>query len=333
MDQRNQELDFIRAAAILLVIFQHAWSMLGLDEPSTAFTYHGYRALIYGVPLFVMLSGYLQIRHPMPAGPYLKKRFSRILPPFLLWAVVVYAISVFMHRYGAVSGLRDALVQFVPFLLTNKINAAYWYVFMLAGLYLVTPVLHAAFEAAENRKKLLEYCLLIWIAISALGDVYPACSLVTYFPIVGYLGYYLLGYYLCLYADGRKLNLRIGAIGFPLAYGLNVGMMYLGYTLVTLEILEISCLFLLLKSVRIKSEPVMRRVCDISRYSYGIYLTHFVLIAFCYSAFPKTFDADWATPVEVAILVLGVECVFFWLLDRIRFIPGNLVGISGQKKR
>ena len=329
MDKRDRQLDLIRVVATLLVIFQHAWSMLELDEPSPAFTYNGYRALIYGVPLFVMLSGYLQLRHPMPTGIYLKKRFSRILPPFLLWATVVYVIAVCLHRYDEVTSLRDALLNFIPFLLGNKINVAYWYIFMLAGLYLVTPVLHAAFASGSNRKKLLEYCLLLWVAISALGDLYPACALVTYFPVIGFLGYYLLGYYLCLYAEDRAWNLKAGAVGFPLAYGLNVGVMYLGHTSMFLQILEVACLFLLLKSVCIKSEPVLRCVRDISRYSYGIYLTHFVVIAFCYSFFPQFFPVSWATPIYTSLLVLCIEYAFFHILHRLRFIPDHLVGISG----
>ena len=328
MENRNQELDVIRAVAILLVILQHAWSMLGLNEPAPVFSCVGYQALIYGVPLFVMLSGYLQLRHPMPVGTYLKKRFSRILPPFLLWAVLVYVLSVYLHRYPDVTSWRDALVQFVPYLLTNRINAAYWFVFMLIGLYLITPVLQAAFQAATDRKRLLEYGLLLWVGVTALRDLYPACALVTYYPIVGYVGYYLAGYYLCLYATDRRMNLRIGAVGFPVAYGLNVLMLYLGRPLVTLEILEVLCLFLLLKSVRLKSAPVVNLTGRISRYSYGIYLTHFVLIGFFYAFLPQVFPVSGWTPLYTALLVLIVEFLVFYLFDRLRFIPKKWVGIG-----
>ena len=331
MNTRNPELDFIRAAAILLVILQHAWSILGLDEPLASdpgFACYGYKALIYGVPLFVMLSGYLQLRHPMPLPAFLKKRFSRILLPFLFWAVWVYVISVCMHRYPEVSSLREALLQFVPRLLTNRINAAYWYVFMLAGLYLVTPVLQAALQAAPDRKRLLVYCLAVWVAVTALQDLYPAFAVLSYFPIAGkYLGYYLLGCYLCEQANDRAQNLKIGALGFPLAYALNGWMMACGHELLTLEILEVTCLFLLLKSVRIAASALQRRVDRVSRYSYTIYLTHFVLIAFFYAAFPTLFPRHWATPLYTALLVLFVEYIFCFLLEKLRFIPSRLTGL------
>lgn len=329
MDKRNFELDFIRAVAILLVIVQHAWSILGLDGPAPAISYYGYKALIYGVPLFVMLSGYLQLRHPMPLPDFLKKRFTRILLPFLFWAVIVYVISVCIHHYPEVTTLREALLQFFPRLLTNRINTAYWFVFMLIGLYLVTPVLQAALQAASDRKRLLEYCLAVWVAFMALQDVYPACALIPFFPIAGkYLGYYLMGCYLCEQANQRALNLKIGAIGFPLAYALNAWMMSRGHDFVTLEILEVLCLFLLLKSVRIPAQPVQSFVQCISRYSYTIYLTHFVLIAFFYSVFPPYFPQHGATPLYTSMLVLLLEYLFCFFLEKIRIIPAKITGIS-----
>ena len=111
---------------------------------------------------------------------------------------------------------------------------------MLAGLYLVTPVLQAALQAAPDRKRLLVYCLAVWVAVTALQDLYPAFAVLSYFPIAGkYLGYYLLGCYLCEQANDRAQNLKIGALGFPLAYALNGWMMACGHELLTLEILEV----------------------------------------------------------------------------------------------
>lgn len=328
LDKRDFGLDFIRAVAILLVIVQHAWSILGLDEPAPHFSYYGYKALIYGVPLFVMLSGFLQLRHPLPPATFLKKRLSRILWPFLLWAFLVYVVSVLTHRYPEVTDWREAVLQFLPRLLTNRINTAYWFVFMLIGLYLVTPVLQAALQAAADRKRLLEYCLVVWVALMALQDLYPACALLPFFPVAGkYLGYYLLGCYLCEQAGQRTVNLKIGALGFPLAYGLNAWMMACGHDFLTLEILEVICLFLLLKSVRMPAPPVRLRIERVSRYSYTIYLTHFVLIAFFYRVFPGFFPPHWATPLYTSLLVLAIEYLFCFILERLRFIPSRLTGI------
>lgn len=86
--QRILSLDLIRTVAILLVITQHAWSGLQLDEPGFGIGCHIYQALVVmGVPLFFMLSGTLMLGgKPLPIGQFLSRRFKRLLLPYLLWA-------------------------------------------------------------------------------------------------------------------------------------------------------------------------------------------------------------------------------------------------------
>ena len=329
MRKRLLELDLIRVVAIILVIFQHCWSILELDVPAQVFSYHGYRGLIYGVPLFVMLSGFFQIGRKEAVGPYLKSRFARILPPFFIWMVVAYVLSVVMHKYEEVASWQDALVQFVPFMITNKVNEAFWFIFMLSGLYLVTPVLQRAF-AAEDRKPLLEYCLILWMAILVLWDYLPQFEFVRQFPVAGrYLGYYLAGFYICTYMDDRRKNMRLGAVMFVAAYALNVFLMYRGHSFQILEVLEVLGLFLLLKSVRLgedrKTSAVITRI---SRYSFTIYLTHFIIIRALYTFLPDLFPVHWATPIYTTFLVLAAEYLFCRVLEAIPFIPNRLVGIS-----
>lgn len=329
MRKRLLELDLIRVVAIILVIFQHCWSILELDVPAQVFSYHGYRGLIYGVPLFIMLSGFFQIGRKEAVGPYLKGRFARILPPFFIWMFVAYVLSVVMHKYEEVASWQDALVQFVPFMITNKVNEAFWFIFMLSGLYLVTPVLQRAF-AAEDRKPLLEYCLILWMAVIVLWDYLPQFELVRQFPVAGrYLGYYLAGFYICMYMDDRRMNMRLGAVMFVAAYALNVFLMYRGHSFQILEVLEVLGFFLLLKSVRLgedrKTSAVITRI---SRYSFTIYLTHFIIIRALYTFLPDLFPVHWATPIYTTFLVLAVEYVFCRVLEAIPFIPNRLVGIA-----
>ena len=99
--QRIASFDFVRLVAILLVIMQHSWTGLQLDEPSVGFGRFFYHALVVtGVPLFFMLSGALLLSAPaLPVTDFLNRRFKRLLIPFLLWGTIVYALSVVMHKY------------------------------------------------------------------------------------------------------------------------------------------------------------------------------------------------------------------------------------------
>lgn len=326
---RIPELDLIRTVAIFLVILQHSWSMLGLDTPAAGASYGAYSSIIYGVPLFLMLSGFFQLGHSFDSPrTYLGKRFSRILVPFLFWGAVVYAISAAAHRYEVLGSFRDGLVQFLPYLLTNRINPAYWYIFILSGLYLLTPLLQEAFLPAAERRRPLTYALMLWVCITALGDVFPGFALLGYFPVAGrYLGYYLLGFYVCSFVRDRRFCLRTGAIGLAAAYAANVLMTGAGRPLLTLELVEVLCIFLLLKSFKVGEGPASRLTAAVSRYSYTIYLTHFIIIGALYNYLPWLFPVHWATPLYTAPLVLAAGCLFCLVLDKVGSIPKRLVGL------
>lgn len=325
---RLLEMDFMRVLALLLVIFQHCWSILDLDVPAQAFSYHGYSALIYGVPLFVMISGFFQLSgSPVPVGAFLKKRMTRLLLPFFLWMTVVYILSVLMHKYEDIHTVGDAFRMYVPYFVENRINEAFWYVYMLAGLYLITPVLQRAL-AAPDRKRLLEYCLALWVLLVLLGDFLPQFTFYRLFPVAGrFLGYYLAGFYIGTYLRDKASIRWIGAAGLAVSFALNVALKYAGHSYYILEVGEVVSLFLLVYSFRPADSPASRLMTRISRYSYTIYLTHFVLIRFLYTALPGVFPLHWATPLYTAVLVLACETVFCYVLERLR-LPGKWTGIA-----
>ena len=325
---RLLEMDMMRVLALLLVIFQHSWSILGMNEPAQIFTYHGYSALIYGVPLFVMISGFFQLSAPtLPVGAFLKKRFTRLLLPFFLWMTVVYVLSVLMHRYDEVQTVGDAFRLYVPFFVGNRINEAFWYVYMLSGLYLITPVLQRAL-AAPDRKRLLEYCLALWVLLVLLGDFLPQFTFFRMFPVAGrFVGYYLAGFYMGTYLKDRREMRWIGAAGLAVSFALNVLLKYAGHSYAILEVGEVVSVFLLVNSFRPADSPASRLLTRISRYSYTIYLTHFVLIRFLVTALPEWFPLHGSTPFYLSLLVLACETVFCFVLERLR-IPGKWTGIA-----
>ena len=325
---RLLEMDAMRVLALVLVIFQHSWSILGLDAPAQAFTYHGYSALIYGVPLFVMISGFFQLSAAtLPVGAFLKKRFTRLLLPFFVWMTVVYILSILMHKYDDVRTVGDAFRLYVPYFVGNRVNDAFWYVYMLSGLYLITPVLQRAL-AAPDRKQLLEYCLALWVLLVVLGDFLPQFTFFQLFPVAGrFVGYYLAGYYIGTYLKDKACIRWIGAAGLAVSFTLNVLLKYAGHSYAILEVGEVVSVFLLICSFRPADSPASRLLTRISRYSYTIYLTHFVLIRFLATAMPQWFPASWAAPIYMSVLVLACETAFCFILERLR-IPGKWTGIA-----
>ena len=251
---RIVSLDLIRTVAILLVIMQHAWSGMQFDEPGTGAWSYAYHALVVmGVPLFFMLSGALLLdSQVMGIGHFLSKRFKRLLLPFFLWGTVVYIIAVAMHKYPDVASPMEALRSYIPYMLEGKVNASHWYIYVLIGLYLLTPFLQRAL-ATPHGKQLAGYGVVLWGIWMLLRSYYPAFASMHYYGASGfmYLGFFLLGYYVVKFFTDNRLCRRVGLMGFLVAYPLNVWCISIGSSTTLIHAVAVVCLFLLVKSLAV----------------------------------------------------------------------------------
>lgn len=191
----NALLDWLRALAILMVVTVHTWSLARIDAetyPILSFVY----ALFYrcGVPLFVIISGALQLSAPIrPFGTFYKKRYARILIPFLIWSTVIYLLSCLANKYPEIHSVGDGLRCYIPYMLTNRINEAYWFIGLIIALYATTPFLQRALQGC-SRKELLILCA-CWLCYGVLRHVYPSLYLLEYTSRFTYfLGFYIIGY-------------------------------------------------------------------------------------------------------------------------------------------
>ena len=194
---RNALIDWLRALAILMVITVHTWSLARVDAEI-----HPVLATIYGmfcrwgVPLFVMISGALQLSAPIQSiGTFYKKRYTRILIPFLIWSMVVYVLSIFAGKYDAIHSISQALQYYIPYMLTNRINEAYWFIGLIVALYAITPFLQRALQSC-SRKELIGICI-CWLGYIIARHFYPSLYILQYTSrLTFFLGYYILGYLL-----------------------------------------------------------------------------------------------------------------------------------------
>lgn len=214
LQTRNWNIDLAKAIAMLLVVLQHAWSMLGLDDPAFGLVCGGYRAIsTVGVPLFVFVSGALLLpRQPEPLKVFYKKRLNRLLVPFLLFASLMYIVSLFTGQYDWWSGdLKTAVLRFAPSLLENKINILHWFVHMLLVIYLLTPFLQHAVQGLSRRE--LEGILFVWALGMLFRQYYPTLNVLAYTTTLWkYLGVYVAGYYVTQYRVGEKRYFYLGLV-------------------------------------------------------------------------------------------------------------------------
>ena len=329
--QRIISLDLIRTVAILLVITQHAWSGLRLDEPSPGasiylFIYQA--AVVMGVPLFFMLSGALMLgSKPLPIGQFLSKRLKRLLIPYLLWATLVYIISAVMHKYPDVQTPAEGLQRYLPYLLSGKINPSYWYIFVLMGLYALTPFMQQALSTSRG-KQLAEYGLMLWAAWLMLRAYYPQFGSIHYYSAsaFGYMGFFLCGHYCVRYLTDERRNRRVGAVGFAVAYVLDVWGLADGFSTSLAHTLGVVSLFLWLKSCAVPRRA-SSFITSSGRYTYVIYFAHVPLVGMLCMLDVWGWCPLWICPIVITLLSFIISYLAAWILDRIRCVPNAWVGI------
>jgi len=285
----------LRVIALFSVIVLHTASPLLMNFKTASladwFAADLYNALTrFAVPVFVMISGALLLRRDYDLADFLKKRFTRVLWPFLIWSLVYVAYSWYDEElpfYGDFG--QDALS-----VLHQLRNGAYyhlWYVYMLVGLYLVVPVIGKFVRNASEKE--LRYFLLVWFIVILfsqpwLNSYWPQID-VKYFS--GYIGYLVLGYYLA----NADLNGRAPISGLLIFYFLCLTAIITGTYLITnntknistvmyeplgpFAILYAAGIFLLARVTVFKLPLGLVKLRDlISNLSLGIYLCHAVIL-------------------------------------------------------
>ena len=143
----------------------------------------------------------------------------------------------------------------------------FWYLYMLAGLYLLTPILRIFLAHAEDN--LVKYLVVLWLLGAAFIPV--AGILTTYqlnnevLTITGYVGYFVLGTYLLTVQVRRQtlslfmiLGVALTAIGTYIIAGTVGGgeMYFFQQYLSPTIILAAVMVFLLL--ITVKPAPVQK---------------------------------------------------------------------------
>lgn len=275
---RQYELDVIRVVATALVILIHTKPFLDshfTESTGLMWEHHIMGVVIdVAVPLFVCLSGALLLRKPIvDIGQFFKQRFMRVLLPFVIWSAVVVGIY-------AVTDKSNSIGELVVRACTTGATEAYWFVFMLLGLYLVAPILNVFVRHAQPA--ILTY------AVAIVGVLAMACQMdeLRQFDIVSrfasrnlaFIGYFLTGYWLLQqkgrWSSGLLFCLVVVLMGIRVV-GTFVSIPFIG----GLNYPIVLALFLAMAQMQYSPRVVTQRVIGfISEVSYGIYLMQVIII-------------------------------------------------------
>lgn len=310
---KDLRFDLIRATAIIFVVLIHSMGILN-DTPETKsiLVIKGFYSIIYaGVPLFVMLSGALLLGKEEPLKLFFKKRFHRVLIPFFIWSIIVSLIHFFQN--GGRNLLNWSLI-FTKDLFGNGVHGIYWYIYMILGLYMLTPILRSI---AQNAK-LLAYSITICFGLYYLQYFLPEFSFANRFQFQNllFIGYFLTGYFLYI----SKLNIRVKRslkIFFIIFYFIQVLFTVIKINFSLIPFIAISFFGAMLSIESTKNNLFQAIISTISNYSYGIYLSHFILISIILKAQIVSKAPLIVEPIIMGIIVILLDIVLLHFIKKI----------------
>ena len=307
--------DFLRALAIIAVLMCHVDLFFGpLNTPlETIFhqAFHDFGRV--GVPLFLMISGALLLNRDYELPEFLKKRFARIIYPFVFWVALIII--------GIIVTMKDYAFAWNTFIGNPSIT---WYFWMLIGVYLAIPVLNTFIK--EYGLKGCEYFLIVWFITIVLMtfNSYPLFPDFNLDFFASYVGYPVLGYYLDKKEFGID-DLKVAILGLAIFVISLASFVYIHYTNLNLTAqiyLNVPIVFmgigiyLFIKYIdritsfrHVKDNIIGKAIAAISLASYGMYFSHVLVLKVLLMFNP---ESTLLMPVMFVLLVF-----FSWLLPYI----------------
>ncbi|WP_430809834.1 MULTISPECIES: acyltransferase [unclassified Carboxylicivirga] len=318
-NKRIAYLDVLRVLATFMVIMVHAGDAYLYEASTLTFrTANSLYAVLLraSVPLFIIMSSILLLPIKTDNQTFFKRRFVRVVIPFLFWSIIYVFLPVpnKLAFGGPTNALTDGGMNvylynllMIPLNFTGS-NVHFWFIYIILGLYLFMPVISPWLKTAS--KKALLFYLAAWVAtlfFPYLRLVFPqihgecdwnSFGMLYYFG--GYLGYIILGYFLHHY---NRLN-TIYSIGMGLLlYAAGAGLTYVGFIadqnaflhklashgvedwkliefnisyLAPNVVMMTTGVFIMVQKLHIPE--TMRKVfAHLSIKSYGIFLVHYIL--------------------------------------------------------
>lgn len=204
---RYAHLDFLRILSAVMVIGIHCLITITDKTPfrMAAVTNILHNILNFSVPTFIMITGGLLMSsdHRYSYAELFKKYILRAVACIIVFGTA-FAFMQLVVETRSIS-IKTALTA-VLYMLTGQSFDHMWYLYMLVGLYIMTPVLKA-FLKSSSKRTIECFMLLLFTAnyvfpcINTIFDIQIAFTL----PIIKWpVFYYIMGYYMMEYAKDLK---------------------------------------------------------------------------------------------------------------------------------
>lgn len=335
INQRILYLDLLRLVTTFAVILLHVASdeFLAFSHGENWCVATVYDSIVrWCVPVFVMISGvlFLNPNKEITYQEILKKRIPRLFLAYLFWTVFYVLYGFIMTNFENFSILH---------LVRRTVAGPHfhlWFLPMLIGVYLLIPML----RRIAHDDQLLRYALIMWIVfvfVSFLQFV-EAFKLVKHFyslfkmnSVVGFSGYFLLGYYLSRHDFSKKQKIWVYLLGVSGALVTILGTFHISissgesneryFANLSLQVAAMAAaLFVLVKALTPKKGMFTLKIIDFTRKDlFGVYLTHALWLPIVNTEAIRHCCSEIITLPLITIIVFVLS---LFTTKLIRLVPG-----------
>lgn len=292
---RKVYFDYLRVLATFAVMILHISAQNWYTTDVNGFDWQVFNffdsKVRWAVPIFVMISGALFLNRDIPIKVMYSKYILRLVVSFVVWSIIYALFSN--------GSIMDRMVEIV------QGHYHMWFIFMIIGLYMCIPFIKPIVQNEHTMRYFLVLAILfgmivpeIRIFVNDFGSDFLIKTVNTIggdieqmnmHMVLGYVSYFVLGYYLNsidLTKKQRTLIYIMGLLGFAATMGLDlrVALMtqtycdhYYGY--LTLNVFfEAVAVFTWFKYRKYNNQAVNQLILKLSKYSFGAYLVHALVI-------------------------------------------------------
>lgn len=359
--ERNYNIDILRAFSILLIVFYHSWVRCG----SAPLPWSILAPVVVvggkiGVAAFFVLSGYgifcsLQKTDEMGELkflPFMKKRMTRILPQYLMCILIYYTLmGGDIFNPSDIKNLITHLLFIHSFFPAyhGAINGVFWTMGIIVQFYIIAIPLY------KLMKKWRGWCVPVSMAVTILAKVLIYQKLAVgsmnetvYYSIYGgqlitVLDNFVVGMWVAQLWNDGKLYMKkwtawtgtvLGCVWMVIHcyFGEKGGISsatptaYIWYSVLALCLAMIAICFSRIKINR--QHASIRFFLWISKYEYGIYVWHLLIINSILTVSPWIWTQirsgrHWMVYGIFMVLSIGVGYVMSKVLDNIQIFPAT----------
>ena len=340
MIERKAYLDYLRGLATLAVIVIHVSAQYwGGYYASTSWlvftTYEGVCRV--AVPLFFMISGCLFLdKNKNRTITALYTVTIKRLVVFLLFWSIAYKLLLFPSE----APFLDKIVVSLSEIILGNTQTHLWYIYVIIGLYIVSPILKVFANHATKKQLLYAIgCCFVFSSVYELTREFPELVSISNHLNkikggieVGYIGFFLLGYYIDNHEIEKITRVLLYFLGGIGVFAMTALVMwdciihyapmerFWSYTMPGMVLAAVA-IFVFFKYRKWKIKCIDIFLKKVAEYSLGIYGCHMIFILYFWVIGFTTFSFHALISVPVISLVVFV-CSFItaYLIRKIPFV-------------